>query len=220
MINELQKDFIRKLESLAGHRSTLDAFSDFCAAVSCSLEQMCADPEDRDKRYHDIMDKYSPDDRTRFVELFSIVVEALERRRESFLGPVLEDIGAANTRNGQFLTPVDLAKLVGRINAVDLERKPHRAGELLKLNDPACGAGVLMIQGAEEMVAAGVPRRDIYIVAGDIDHRACDITFIELTLLGYAARVEHANALTLQRLSRPRWTLGYFLNGTQHREVE
>ena len=55
-------------------------------------------------------------------------------------------------------------------------------------------------------------------IGGDIDARACDIAFIELSLLGYAARIDHQDALTLKRYSRPRWTVGYYLHGTQWRE--
>ena len=39
----------------------------------------------------------------------------------------------------------------------------------------------------------------------------------ELTLLGYAARVDHMNALTMEVLSPARYTIGYYLHGIQWR---
>lgn len=219
MINEMHKRFIKTLEGLAGRRSVVDAFSDVCAALACGIEQLSPNPQEREERFASTMAKYDADDRRVFGKLLAIVVQALELSRESFLGPVLEEIGASNTRNGQFLTPVDLAKLMGRIvSAPTATVAKHRPGELVTLNDPACGAGVLMIQTAEELVQAGVPKRDVYIICGDIDIRACDMTFIELSLLGYAARIEHEDALSMKEYSRPRYTPGYFLYGTQWRE--
>ncbi len=219
MLNENHKRFIKTLEGLAGRRSVVDAFSDVCAALACGIEQLSPNPQEREERFASTMAKYDADDRRVFGQLLAIVVEALDLRRESFLGPVLEEIGAANSRNGQFLTPVDLAKLMGRIvGTPTVAAEKHRPGELVTLNDPACGAGVLMIQSAEELVQAGVAKSDIYIICGDIDLRACDMTFIELSLLGYAARIEHRDALAMKDFSRPRYTPGYFLYGTQWRE--
>lgn len=219
MLNEKHKEFIKTLEGLAGRRSVVDAFSDVCAALACGIEQLSPKPQEREERFASTMAKYDADDRRVFGQLLAIVVEALDLRRESFLGPVLEEIGAANSRNGQFLTPVDLAKLMGRIvGTPTVAAEKHRPGKLVTLNDPACGAGVLMIQTAEELVQAGVPKRDVYIICGDIDIRACDMTFIELSLLGYAARIEHKDALSMKEYSRPRYTPGYFLYGTQWRE--
>ena len=39
------------------------------------------------------------------------------------------------------------------------------------------------------------------------------MSYVELSLLGYAAVVRHEYALTRQVLSRPRFTPGYFLHG-------
>ena len=219
MLNEKHKEFIKLLERMSTRQSIVDVFSDAVAVIACGIDRLSGCPKAREERYAGVMSKYDEEYRKVFCQLFSIVVEALELRRESFLGPVLEEIGAANTRNGQFLTPVDLAKLMGRIvSAPTATAAKHRPGELVTLNDPACGAGVLMIQNAEELVQAGVPKRDIYIICGDIDLRACDMTFIELSLLGYAARIEHQDALSMKEYSRPRYTPGYFLYGTQWRE--
>ena len=219
MINEHQKQFIKLLNHLAdsGHRSVFDVFRDVVGAMACACEQMSLHAAEREERYKSIMAAYGEDERRTFAEAFAVVVEGLEARRASFLGPVLEEVGAANVRNGQFLTPVSVSDLMARITAPAAAAR-HQPGELVTLYDPACGAGVLMISQAENLVREGVPPRDIYIVTGDVDLRGCDITFVELTLLGYAARVEQRNALTMQLMSPPRYTVGYYMYGTQWRE--
>ena len=62
------------------------------------------------------------------------------------------------------------------------------------------------------MLADGVKQSDILVLAGDIDGRACDISYVQLSLLGYAAVVQHMDALAQKRYSPDRFTPGYFLH--------
>ena len=230
MLNARQKEFVKELESMNGSRFLLDTFSDAVGMMACAIEKGFAlKPAECEERYMAIVGetsmaqalarvgKYTKAQAEHAANMLAIVVQGLSERRETFLGPVLEEIGAANTKNGQFLTPVSVSNLCSRITAGDIAAK-HKVGDLVSVNDPACGAGVMLISQGEALVAAGIPQRDIFIIGGDIDARACDIAFIELSLLGYAARIDHQNALTLKDYSRPRWTVGYYLNCTQWRE--
>ena len=136
---------------------------------------------------------------------------ALERDREDFLGHALEHLGAANTKNGQFLTPVCLSRVAARVGCA---KKPedYEPGNIVKINDPSCGSSVLLIEGCEALHEAGVRGDDILVIAGDIDSRACDISYVQLSLLGYAAIVQHMDALAQKRYSPDRFTPGYFLH--------
>lgn len=215
MISARQKEFIKTLHGMSGARYTVDVFGDVVGMFAAALEeQMTNRAAECHERYMSLVGKYTKAEAACLPVLLAILVEALEARRESFLGPILEEIGAANTRNGQFLTPASIANVCGRICAGKLE---HKAGEIVRVSDPACGCGVLLIAQAEEMLKAGIPQRDIFLVGGDIDLRGCDSTFVELSLLGYSARIDHQNALTMQTLSRPRFTPGFYLHGTQYR---
>ena len=71
---------------------------------------------------------------------------------------------------------------------------------------------MLLIEGAEKLLADGVNKADILVLAGDIDHRACDISYVQLSLLGYAAVVQHMDALAQRRISPDRFTPGYYLH--------
>ena len=215
MIDKYRKEFIKHLYDMAGSRFVVDVFGDVVGMFAASLEKpFTKHAEECEKRYMRLVGNYTKAEAAHLPVLLCILVKALEENRESFLGPVLEEIGAANTRNGQFLTPASIANVSGRICAGGIDHKP---GEIVTVSDPACGCGVLLISQAEEMLKAGIPQRDIFLVGGDIDLRGCDSTFVELTLLGYAARIDHQNALTMQDISRPRFTPGFYLHGTQWR---
>lgn len=213
LINEKQKQFIKLLESTARSRSMVDVFGDAVHMMACSLWSPLAlgKQGEVEADFKRIRQNYTDAEYENIQKMFALVAESLEVRREEMLGTILEEIGASNTRNGQFLTPTSVAKMMADITAEDLKGK-HKSGEIVKINDCACGASVLLIEQAESLLLQGIPQRDILIIAGDIDQRACDMSFVELSLLGYAAKVEHMDSLSLKEFSPPRYTVGYFLH--------
>ena len=60
---------------------------------------------------------------------------------------------------------------------------------------------------------------DGVLIAGDIDGRACDISYVQLALLGYAAVVQHMAALAQRGISPDRYTPGYYLHGMPMRRI-
>jgi type I restriction-modification system DNA methylase subunit len=168
--------------------------------------------------YEQIRGRYAADEFAHFPRALAIVAAALELAREDFLGHALEHLGASNTHNGQFLTPVCVSRMMARVNC---SKAPddYKPGQIVKITDPACGSSVLLIEGAEELCKAGVRTDDILVIAGDIDSRACDISYVQLSLLGYAAIVQHMDALAMKRISPDRVTPGYFLASMPMREA-
>lgn len=218
VVGEDRIRFVKALERATGSRSIVDVFTDTVHMMACALwAPFAPDRKAVEGDFAGVWARYSDSQHVAMQESFAILSDALTSRREEFLGTVLEGIGAANTHNGQFLTPVHIARLMAKIcDPCD----GYRPGRLITLNDPACGASVLMIEQAEELVHnKGVRQSDIYIEVGDVDGRACDISFIELTLLGYAAKVEHMDALTRREYSAPRYTAGYFIHGLPMRRL-
>ena len=215
---DYRKEFIKELSQMAYRRNIVEVFGDAVGMMAAALEKATAhDPDEVEKRYMSYASRYTKDELAHAPKMLEIVIDALDLRRESFLGPVLEEVGAANTRNGQFLTPASVANMMARVS---MGEYVHTPGKVIKINDPACGAGVTLIaQGEMLLHEKHVPQGDIYIVGGDIDLRACDMTYIELTLLGYAARVDHMDALSNKVLSPSRYTLGYFLHSMPMRGV-
>lgn len=224
MLNEKQKEFIKLMHSVAYSRSVVDVFSDFCHMAACALWSPCVvNPKERQEVEADFertRKNYTDEQYKVMQQALALVVQSIEETHEEFLGSVLEEIGATNTHNGQFLTPRSIAQLLGKLCAANAEEiANHKPGEIIPLYDPACGASVLLIEGAEQMRQAGIPQGDIFVIAEDIDRRACDMSYIQLSLLGYAAKVEHMDALSRTVYSPPRYTIGYFMHGFPMRGV-
>ena len=213
MANEdLKKLFIKEVHAAARARYAVDVFADMVRAMAIAIESPLAPGErhaELEDEFEQIKGRYTEDEFTHFHVAFAIVPMALERHREDFLGHALENLGAANTHNGQFLTPVHISRFIAEVNCRGLDYTP---GKIISLSDPAGGSSVLMIEGAEAMIADGVRQADILIQAGDIDGRACDISYVQLSFLGYAAVVQHWDALAMRRISPDRFTPGYYLH--------
>jgi len=212
-MDDLKKDFIKEVEAASGHRFAVEVFADMVRAMAIAIESPLTFGERREQleaEYEQIRGRYDADEFVHFPRAFAIVCAALEAKREDFLGHALEHLGASNTRNGQFLTPVCVSRLMASLNCA---KKPedYTPGKIVKINDCACGSSVLLIEGCEALRAAGVHNDDILVIAGDVDTRACDISYVQLSMLGYAAIVQHMDALAQTRYTPDRYTPGYFL---------
>ena len=219
MNDDLKKDFIKEVQAAARSRFAVDVFADMVRAWALAIESPLSLGERHkaiEDEYFQIKGRYEPEEFAHFPQALALVFLALEYHREDFLGHALEALGAANTRNGQFLTPVCVSRMMAKVGLSGFEHKP---GEVVKLADSACGSSVLLIEGAEQLIAQGANQRDIVLVAGDIDGRACDISYVQLSLLGYAACVQHMDALACKRFSPDRYTPGWYLHGMPMRGV-
>ena len=203
--------FVREIEAAAsGRHRASDVFVDACHMMALSIWSALCFGEARRKAEADYMataSKYDAGEMAHICEAFAALVEALTDKREEFLGHCLERCFEATAREkGQFLTPVSLSHMMGRMLA------PEPRDEVIKLHDPCCGAGVLLVEGAEAHLEKGWKQRNLCVVASDIDCRACDMAYVQLSLLGYAGVVQQADALALKALGPARYTPGWYLH--------
>ena len=207
--NDRYKPFIHEIEAASSRRRSSEVLADAVHCMAQAIWSALCFGESRAKAQKDYADTQAHFDEAEWrhvLNAFGILCDALTEKREEFLGHVMEHLGATNQHNGQFLTPVHVSSLMGDI----LAEEPR--DEVIRLHDPCCGAGVLMIQGAEAYLQKGWAQRNLCIVATDIDYRACDFTYVQLSLLGYAAVVQQVDALALKPFDVARYTPGWFIH--------
>ena len=218
-MTDLKKDFIKEVTSAARSRFVVDVFADMARTWALAIESplsLAGRHKAVEDEYAQIRSRYTEEEFSHFPIALAMVQMALQERREDFLGHALEELGASNTRNGQFLTPVCVSRFMAACGCQGIEYTP---GHVIRLSDPSCGSSVLLIEGAEKLLADGVRQSDLVLVAGDIDGRACDISYIQLSLLGYAACIQHMDALSQRRISPDRYTPGWYLHSMPIRGV-
>jgi len=211
--------FKKLLPTVSTAHSPSDIFRDVCRIFSLSLRgTVTIDKAERDEiesMYASLAGRYGPDGMKKVGAMFAHLVEALELKRSDFLGHVYEDLNATVKSFGQFFTPDSVSALMAKMTFAE---RPE-PGRIVKMNDCACGAGALLIEGAEAFVEAGGRQGDMLILAEDLDATACCIAYTQLSLLGYPAIVRHMDSLRVEVYEGPWFTPGYFFHGMPMRRL-
>ena len=207
------KPLVKLFNSFSQEHAIWDVFSDFLDLGACSISCTCdfATKDAREARYAETIRKYSPDDQRLFGDILGAIAVELENPRD-VLGDVFNELGLYNTGAGQFFTPFQISRMMSDMIIDERLDDAIREKGRVSVYEPACGAGGMIVAFSEAMRSRGYnPQRKMFAVCGDIDLRAVQMTYIQLSLLGISAIVEHKNALTMHTISPPWRTPAYLM---------
>ena len=214
------KAFLNLLPKVSNSHNPTDIFRDVCRIFSLSIRGTVTisqiEKDEIEKQYQSFVAKYGNDGMGKIAMLLAYVVEALELRRIDFLGHVYEALNATVRGWGQFLTPDSIAKMMGHMtfSSHDIVH-----GKIIRMDDPSCGAGALLIEAAEAYITNGGRQGDLLLYGEDLDATACCITYVQFSLLGYAAIVTHQDTLSMKVYEGPWYTPCYFAHGMPMRLI-
>ena len=194
-----QKEFLDVFSGLCYSKSDWQVWTDFifctAVAISNSVDREGPTHDAREDRYITIMKGYKEQERMKFPELVNILVDALEKDPDQdFLGEMFMALELGSHWHGQFFTPFSVCRMMAKmqISSASEEIKAHG---WVAINDPACGAGALLIAARNEFAARGVGFQQTWYVAQDIDQTAGLMCYIQLSLLGCAGYVAIADTI-------------------------
>lgn len=191
-------DFIKCLESIDYSRRTFDIFQDFLRVSSISLSNVILKDKNSEAEYYNILNKYKHPEK--LAELLAITALTLEEKHQDFLGKIYMDTNSGNKRSGQFFTPYNVSKFMSEVTFDKDSMKDiiDKQG-FVKVSEPCCGAGGMIIAFAETMLKYGInPQKHMIFQAVDIDITCCYMTFIQTSLLGLTGEIIHGNTITLE----------------------
>ena len=172
-----------------------DHMHSIALANTCDLR--CRDT--REEQYNAIVQKYDEKTVQQFAVLTAITMTALlENPEQDFLGTVYHNLGLSKSQAGQFFTPYNVGQMMARINMPDslvLDKS-----RILRVNDPCCGAGCLLLAGynvMREQLESTDPDWDKYVlfVAQDIDPLVCKMCYIQMCCIGVPGVIVVGNSL-------------------------
>lgn len=192
---DTKNEIIKILQKISGRYSPLIVFGDWVELMALSIQNGCMPKnnlwDEREKRYLQIMGKYTKSEQKLLVEMFSCLQEALEENIEDVLGYVYMNGGCYNNQLGQFFTPFHLSKLNASIMAKSVE-----PGEIISINEPSTGAGGMIIGYAAALKEKGIDYQNCMdVVAQDIDWLGVYMSYVQFSLLGIRAKVIQGNSL-------------------------
>lgn len=194
---------IRSLSNMHGLERTWSDWVEMCAlSIANAVDR--SQFEQREKRYMEIVRRYDQASLQQLAKAFAQLVECWDDRVTSgrfgdVLGSTFMMLDMGNAGTGQFFTPYEVSRLMASMIMGD-----HKAlaGQVetrgfLRLMEPACGAGGMIIASAHAAHDAKINyQQAMHVTAIDIDQRCVHMTYVQLALLNIPAVVIHGNALT------------------------
>lgn len=195
------------------HRVFSDCMEAMAIAISNAVDQ--GQQAGREARYLDIVRRYERSEVEGFCRVLAELTHALGAGPADVLGAVFGELEVQNTSAGQFFTPFEVCRLMGRLTVGDgegLREQIAKAG-YIRAHEPAVGAGAMVIALAEAMQEAGFNyQRQLHVTAVDVDTRAAHMAYVQFSLLHIPAVVVVGNSITLEE--REHWyTPAHVLGG-------
>ena len=213
------KEFNRLLHEVDTSKSVSEVFNDFLTLSIYSIAQPFYRSQIIEEKYLNTAKKYSRKQLDYFAAMNAYTLISLDMGMKDFLGEMfnLNDFG--KHRKGQFFTPYHVSKLMGRLQCinlkVDIENK-----DFITMCEPCCGSGGMIIAFADCMKEEGINfQKKLYVEAMDIDEICYKMAYLQLSLLGIAAKVQLGNSLTLE-VKETLYTPMFFINGFYRRLKE
>ncbi len=217
---DYKKAFCALMDKFAFRYSRWQVWNDFLSLSAISMENVLPTPEkeEREEKYHSIISSYREEEREIFPQMLNLVVLALsDNPEQDFLGSLYHYLNLHQEQKGQFFTPYHICEFMSEIQFTDMG-----ADEMLKerryisVNDPACGAGAMLIAFANVAKKHGINyQKHVLFVAQDIDRTAAMMCYIQMSLLGCPAIVVIRDSLAkpFPHPDNEVWcTLFYYLN--------
>lgn len=181
MADETYRSIIERIARTKS--SQLNVFTDFCRMTAC-----CLAVGSREEEYFEVIKPYSKDELTELSKAIALLVDEMESNHfTDVLGTYYLDVASHSSKQarGEFYTPPEISKAMAMM-LVDTDQVKSE-GLPIKVNEPACGAGGMVLALAELFAPDSV---DILrVTCQDINPVGVDMCFINTSLWGIPANI-------------------------------
>ncbi|MGR7950087.1 N-6 DNA methylase [Alcaligenes sp. RM2] len=206
--DEHQQQIIKLLRAVARYRGLDQTWSDWVemGAIAIANAVDKTQFEQREKRYLEIVAQYQKEEVSSLVKAFAHLVQCWEQRVATgefgdVLGSTFMMMDMGNAGTGQFFTPYEVSRLMAGILMADhsVHQAQLKQQGFITLQEPACGAGGMVVAAIHTLVDSGVNyQQALHVTAIDIDRRCVHMTYLQLALLHAPAIIIQGNALSLE----------------------
>jgi len=190
-------------------------FADFMELIAIAFSNAFDRPQfdEREARYMQIVKRYERRELQLLPAIVGELTMAMEEAPGDVLGRLFSDLEQGNAARGQFFTPFELCMLIARLTmSADQARAAIDARGFFTVQEPACGAGAMIIALALHMRDSGINyQQHMHCTAIDVDSRAVHMAYVQFTLLHIPAVLVVGNTLSLEL--RERWNTPAHLLG-------
>lgn len=149
----------------------------------------------REDEYFEAIRTYDKGELAELSKALALLVTEMESKPfTDILGTYYTEVASHSSKlaRGEFYTPPEISKMMAKMT-INTEAIKER-GLPITVNEPACGAGGMMLAVAEEFAPDSVDL--LRVTCQDINPIAVDMCYINTTLWGIPATIIQGNALS------------------------
>ena len=207
-LEKIKKNFI----GLVGKKKLTEIFTDFFELTALAIKSSVCSistnfPEDIEKnikrleKFNIIKEKYTEKEFLKFNEIHTDIVELMDNNLKTkgyidIFTQLYEELGQASAGLAQFFTPKSVANICGQI-VFDTNKmlEMYKENGKVKIYDPTCGAGALLLQAVNAATKKGIPIEAIYVEGQDLSNESCNMCYVQLSLYGIQGIVKQGDVL-------------------------
>lgn len=227
------KELCKCLQNVSNRFPIYQIFEDWLAMSSIAISNAVdfIQRDEREKRYFEIIRKYSKEEVNRFAECLGVLIDTLQKQFDTkgltdILGQVFHALELHNKYHGQFFTPFHICEFMGRAVIADGGEAGNQVTNAINkkgfftMCEPCVGSGGLVLGLAKAMEHDKLNyQQQLCVTAIDIDIKCVHMAYLQLSLFGIPAVVIHGNSLTVEQWSvwrTPAYILGFWESKTKH----
>lgn len=190
-------EFIKSFNGIARHKHRYEIWKDFVAMAAISVHNSAIKSEKLEAEYLQIVGRYKKEEVYELCGLLAKLVTLLDVEPTDILGQLYMELELGNTHTGQFFTPPEVSELLARITYGEDLKVLTRP--FIKLCEPACGAGGMVLAFVKVMLSHGHnPAERLWVLAQDVDRTAALMCYLQLSLWNIPAVVIVGNTLAME----------------------
>jgi hypothetical protein len=212
-----RKEFGKIIREIAYRHHLWRVFSDFCEMAAIAISNGVAFDQAQEDRYMQLINEYTESERMGFPKLFGLTVDALEDLSCDFLREMFMGLELGSHWHGQFFTPFHVCLMMAKLTIDDTVKQKIEQRGFITVQEPACGAGALILGFAAAMREAGLNyQTQLHVTAIDSDQLAANMCYIQLALHHIPAAIYTGNTLSM-KIESVRYTPAHYLGLWQYR---
>ena len=198
MVDEDKKVITDIIQKLSDSKNRYQVFNDVVICCAYALANAVLFNQDREDSFNNIIKSYGENGKEEFAKILAHLYNGYSKGEvKDILGEIYEEMNLQNKNGGQFFTPLSVCDVMTKITIDESGcKKQINEKGFCSISDPACGSGRLLYSAYSTLLDYDIDSKNILLIGDDVDIMCCCMTYIQLSLMGANAIVNHKNTLT------------------------
>lgn len=184
-----------KLKQSANGKHSRIVFDHMIELHATALTQTYEQSEEKEKEWVKLASHYDSTALAQCMAYLSMAFSLSPATWSDFIGQFFMDSEFYNVQRGEYFTPMHVANMMAGVTLQNHVEIIDQKG-YISINDPACGAGAMLIACARLVAKTHEVSRVALFVGTDVNITCARMTYLQLCAMNVPAVIHHGNTLT------------------------